>query len=53
MQESVLTYLLLEKKIQVKGDPSKKELKKESDEKSGSGRSMGDKKTASSDKASK
>uniref|UniRef100_A0A8C0BMY1 SAFB like transcription modulator n=1 Tax=Buteo japonicus TaxID=224669 RepID=A0A8C0BMY1_9AVES len=37
----------------VKGDPSKKELKKESDEKSGSGRSVGDKKTASSDKASK
>ncbi|KAM9181908.1 SAFB-like transcription modulator isoform 11-T11 [Mergus octosetaceus] len=37
----------------VKGDPSKKELKKESDEKSGSGRSTGDKKTASSDKASK
>uniref|UniRef100_A0A8C8A9J6 SAFB like transcription modulator n=1 Tax=Otus sunia TaxID=257818 RepID=A0A8C8A9J6_9STRI len=37
----------------VKGDPSKKELKKESDEKSGSGRSMGDKKTTSSDKASK
>uniref|UniRef100_A0A8B9DRM3 SAFB like transcription modulator n=1 Tax=Anser cygnoides TaxID=8845 RepID=A0A8B9DRM3_ANSCY len=34
----------------VKGDPSKKELKKESDEKSGSGRSTGDKKTASSDK---
>ncbi|KAM6058808.1 SAFB-like transcription modulator isoform 10-T10 [Chlamydotis macqueenii] len=37
----------------VKGDPSKKELKKESDEKSGSSRSTGDKKTASSDKASK
>ncbi|XP_071297751.1 SAFB-like transcription modulator isoform X8 [Agelaius tricolor] len=37
----------------VKGDPSKKELKKESDEKSSSGRSVGDKKTASSDKASK
>ncbi|XP_030902016.1 SAFB-like transcription modulator isoform X8 [Melopsittacus undulatus] len=37
----------------VKGDPSKKELKKENDDKSGSGRSMGDKKTASSDKASK
>uniref|UniRef100_A0A803V922 SAFB like transcription modulator n=1 Tax=Ficedula albicollis TaxID=59894 RepID=A0A803V922_FICAL len=37
----------------VKGDPSKKELKKESDEKSSSGRSLGDKKTASSDKASK
>ncbi|RMB94433.1 hypothetical protein DUI87_29244 [Hirundo rustica rustica] len=37
----------------VKGDPSKKELKKESDEKSSSGRSIGDKKTASSDKASK
>ncbi|XP_021263429.1 SAFB-like transcription modulator isoform X8 [Numida meleagris] len=37
----------------VKGDPSKKELKKESDEKSGSGRSTGDKKTASSDKTSK
>ncbi|XP_069723327.1 SAFB-like transcription modulator isoform X5 [Phaenicophaeus curvirostris] len=37
----------------VKGDPSKKELKKDSDEKSGSGRSMGDKKTASSDKTSK
>ncbi|XP_027737333.1 SAFB-like transcription modulator isoform X4 [Empidonax traillii] len=37
----------------VKGDPSKKELKKESDEKSSSGRSTGDKKTVSSDKASK
>ncbi|XP_051484450.1 SAFB-like transcription modulator isoform X7 [Apus apus] len=37
----------------VKGDPSKKELKKDSDEKSGSSRSTGDKKTASSDKASK
>uniref|UniRef100_A0A8D2M580 SAFB like transcription modulator n=1 Tax=Zonotrichia albicollis TaxID=44394 RepID=A0A8D2M580_ZONAL len=37
----------------VKGDPSKKELKKESDEKSSSSRSVGDKKTASSDKASK
>ncbi|XP_067161363.1 SAFB-like transcription modulator isoform X4 [Apteryx mantelli] len=37
----------------VKGDPSKKELKKESDEKSGSGRNTGDKKTASSDKTSK
>ncbi|XP_071424291.1 SAFB-like transcription modulator isoform X9 [Pithys albifrons albifrons] len=37
----------------VKGDPSKKELKKESDEKSSSGRSTGDKKTASSDKANK
>ncbi|XP_053934176.1 SAFB-like transcription modulator isoform X3 [Cuculus canorus] len=37
----------------VKGDPSKKELKKESDEKSGSSRSTGDKKTASSDKTSK
>nr|XP_009679914.1 PREDICTED: SAFB-like transcription modulator [Struthio camelus australis] len=37
----------------VKGDPSKKELKKESDEKSSSGRNMGDKKTASSDKTSK
>ncbi|XP_067412051.1 SAFB-like transcription modulator isoform X2 [Emydura macquarii macquarii] len=37
----------------VKGDPSKKELKKEIDEKSGSGRNMGDKKTASSDKTSK
>uniref|UniRef100_A0A8C4KMY4 SAFB like transcription modulator n=1 Tax=Dromaius novaehollandiae TaxID=8790 RepID=A0A8C4KMY4_DRONO len=37
----------------VKGDPSKKELKKESDEKSGSSRNMGDKKTASSDKTSK
>ncbi|NWI89116.1 SLTM protein, partial [Pitta sordida] len=37
----------------VKGDPSKKELKKESDEKSSSSRSTGDKKTASSDKASK
>uniref|UniRef100_A0A8C3UM82 SAFB-like transcription modulator n=1 Tax=Catharus ustulatus TaxID=91951 RepID=A0A8C3UM82_CATUS len=37
----------------VKGDPSKKELKKESDEKSSSSRSIGDKKTASSDKASK
>ncbi|XP_066492102.1 SAFB-like transcription modulator isoform X1 [Tiliqua scincoides] len=36
----------------VKGDPSKKELKKESDEKSGSGRNAGEKKT-SSDKASK
>uniref|UniRef100_A0A7M4EQF5 SAFB-like transcription modulator n=1 Tax=Crocodylus porosus TaxID=8502 RepID=A0A7M4EQF5_CROPO len=37
----------------VKGDPSKKELKKESDEKSGSGRNVGDKKTASSDKTNK
>ncbi|XP_075753441.1 SAFB-like transcription modulator isoform X2 [Pelodiscus sinensis] len=37
----------------VKGDPSKKELKKEIDEKSGSGRNMGDKKTASVDKSSK
>ncbi|XP_056665295.1 SAFB-like transcription modulator isoform X6 [Monodelphis domestica] len=37
----------------VKGDPSKKELKKESDEKSSSGRSTGDKKSASSDKTSK
>ncbi|KAM4893393.1 SAFB-like transcription modulator isoform 4-T4 [Sylvia borin] len=37
----------------VKGDPSKKELKKESDEKSSSSRSIGDKKTASSEKASK
>ncbi|POI34275.1 hypothetical protein CIB84_001973, partial [Bambusicola thoracicus] len=37
----------------VKGDPSKKELKKESDEKSSSSRSTGDKKTASSDKTSK
>uniref|UniRef100_A0A8C3FVX4 SAFB-like transcription modulator n=1 Tax=Chrysemys picta bellii TaxID=8478 RepID=A0A8C3FVX4_CHRPI len=37
----------------VKGDPSKKELKKEIDEKSGSGRNMGDKKTASIDKTSK
>uniref|UniRef100_A0A803T176 SAFB like transcription modulator n=1 Tax=Anolis carolinensis TaxID=28377 RepID=A0A803T176_ANOCA len=37
----------------VKGDPSKKELKKESDEKSGSGRSAGEKKAASSDKGSK
>uniref|UniRef100_A0A8B9GL77 SAFB-like transcription modulator n=1 Tax=Amazona collaria TaxID=241587 RepID=A0A8B9GL77_9PSIT len=37
----------------VKGDPSKKELKKESDDKSGSSRSTGDKKTGSSDKASK
>ncbi|XP_074862841.1 SAFB-like transcription modulator isoform X2 [Carettochelys insculpta] len=37
----------------VKGDPSKKEMKKESDEKSGSGRNMGDKKTASMDKTSK
>uniref|UniRef100_A0A8C6Y4W8 SAFB-like transcription modulator n=1 Tax=Naja naja TaxID=35670 RepID=A0A8C6Y4W8_NAJNA len=36
----------------VKGDPSKKELKKESDEKSGSGRNPGEKKTASSDKSS-
>lgn len=38
---------------QVKGDPSKKELKKESDEKSGSSRNPGEKKTTSSDKASK
>ncbi|XP_078007364.1 SAFB-like transcription modulator isoform X3 [Phascolarctos cinereus] len=37
----------------VKGDPSKKELKKESDEKSSSGRSTGDKKSATSDKTSK
>ncbi|XP_064013587.1 SAFB-like transcription modulator isoform X2 [Pogoniulus pusillus] len=37
----------------VKGDPSKKELKKECDEKSSSSRSTGDKKTTSSDKASK
>ncbi|XP_060116307.1 SAFB-like transcription modulator [Heteronotia binoei] len=37
----------------VKGDPSKKELKKESDEKSGSGRNPGEKKLASSDKANK
>uniref|UniRef100_A0A8C6ZZM1 SAFB-like transcription modulator n=1 Tax=Nothoprocta perdicaria TaxID=30464 RepID=A0A8C6ZZM1_NOTPE len=37
----------------VKGDPSKKELKKESDEKSSSSRNTGDKKTASSDKTSK
>ncbi|XP_052528519.1 SAFB-like transcription modulator isoform X9 [Tympanuchus pallidicinctus] len=37
----------------VKGDPSKKELKKESDEKSSSSRSTGDKKTTSSDKTSK
>ncbi|KFP00900.1 SAFB-like transcription modulator, partial [Calypte anna] len=37
----------------VKGDPSKKEMKKESDEKSSSGRSTGDKKSTSSDKASK
>nr|XP_056721943.1 SAFB-like transcription modulator [Euleptes europaea] len=37
----------------VKGDPSKKEMKKESDEKSGSSRNPGEKKTASSDKASK
>ncbi|XP_077174046.1 SAFB-like transcription modulator isoform X2 [Paroedura picta] len=37
----------------VKGDPSKKELKKESDEKSGSGRNPGEKKAASGDKASK
>uniref|UniRef100_A0A8C8VIP0 SAFB-like transcription modulator n=1 Tax=Pelusios castaneus TaxID=367368 RepID=A0A8C8VIP0_9SAUR len=37
----------------VKGDPSKKELKKEIDEKSGSGRNIGDKKTTSSDKTSK
>ncbi|ETE73051.1 SAFB-like transcription modulator [Ophiophagus hannah] len=37
----------------VKGDPSKKELKKESDEKSGSGRNPGEKKTTSSDKSSK
>ncbi|XP_061856286.1 SAFB-like transcription modulator isoform X2 [Colius striatus] len=37
----------------VKGDPSKKELKKESDEKSGSSRSTGDKKSTSSDKTSK
>ncbi|XP_043838984.1 SAFB-like transcription modulator isoform X2 [Dromiciops gliroides] len=37
----------------VKGDPSKKELKKESDEKSSSGRSTGDKKSTTSDKTSK
>ncbi|XP_039195945.1 SAFB-like transcription modulator isoform X1 [Crotalus tigris] len=37
----------------VKGDPSKKEPKKESDEKSGSGRNPGEKKTTSSDKTSK
>ncbi|KAJ7311311.1 hypothetical protein JRQ81_006927 [Phrynocephalus forsythii] len=37
----------------VKGDPSKKELKKESDEKSGSGRNPGEKKTTSSDKVSR
>ncbi|XP_068954260.1 SAFB-like transcription modulator isoform X2 [Petaurus breviceps papuanus] len=37
----------------VKGDPSKKELKKESDEKSSSGRSTGDKKSTASDKTSK
>ncbi|XP_028926199.1 SAFB-like transcription modulator isoform X1 [Ornithorhynchus anatinus] len=37
----------------VKGDPSKKELKKESDEKSGSGRSSGDKKNTANDKANK
>ncbi|XP_020640442.3 SAFB-like transcription modulator isoform X2 [Pogona vitticeps] len=37
----------------VKGDPSKKELKKDSDEKSGSGRNLGEKKTTSSDKASR
>ncbi|XP_063170084.1 SAFB-like transcription modulator isoform X1 [Candoia aspera] len=37
----------------VKGDPSKKELKKESDEKSGSGRNPGEKKSTSGDKASK
>ncbi|XP_053128558.1 SAFB-like transcription modulator isoform X2 [Hemicordylus capensis] len=37
----------------VKGDPSKKELKKDSDEKSGSGRNPGEKKTSSSDKANK
>ncbi|KAH0619791.1 hypothetical protein JD844_014050 [Phrynosoma platyrhinos] len=37
----------------VKGDPSKKELKKESDEKSGSSRNPGEKKTTSSDKGSK
>ncbi|XP_054858463.1 SAFB-like transcription modulator isoform X2 [Eublepharis macularius] len=37
----------------VKGDPSKKELKKEGDEKSGSGRNPGEKKVASSDKSSK
>ncbi|XP_034986763.1 SAFB-like transcription modulator isoform X2 [Zootoca vivipara] len=37
----------------VKGDPSKKELKKDSDEKSGSSRNPGEKKITSSDKASK
>ncbi|CAI5793139.1 SAFB-like transcription modulator isoform X1 [Podarcis lilfordi] len=37
----------------VKGDPSKKELKKDNDEKSGSGRNPGEKKMTSSDKASK
>ncbi|XP_015263315.1 PREDICTED: SAFB-like transcription modulator isoform X2 [Gekko japonicus] len=37
----------------VKGDPSKKEMKKESDEKSSSSRNPGEKKTTSSDKASK
>ncbi|XP_027707417.1 SAFB-like transcription modulator isoform X5 [Vombatus ursinus] len=37
----------------VKGDPSKKELKKESDEKSSSSRSTGDKKSTTSDKTSK
>ncbi|XP_070618993.1 SAFB-like transcription modulator isoform X2 [Erythrolamprus reginae] len=37
----------------VKGDPSKKELKKESDEKSGSGRNPGEKKAAASDKSSR
>ncbi|XP_062998495.1 SAFB-like transcription modulator isoform X2 [Elgaria multicarinata webbii] len=37
----------------VKGDPSKKEMKKDSDEKSSSGRNPGEKKTASSDKANK
>uniref|UniRef100_A0ACB8E585 Uncharacterized protein n=1 Tax=Sphaerodactylus townsendi TaxID=933632 RepID=A0ACB8E585_9SAUR len=37
----------------VKGDPSKKELKKESDEKSGSSRNPGEKKTPSGDKGNK
>ncbi|XP_044294542.1 SAFB-like transcription modulator isoform X2 [Varanus komodoensis] len=37
----------------VKGDPSKKELKKDSDEKSSSSRTPGEKKTTSSDKANK
>lgn len=48
-----VTYLILKNKLQVKGDPSKKELKKDNDEKSSSGRNPGEKKMTSSDKASK